>query len=305
MPLGSAERLRGTNVTPFYVDSGALNALHDALPNNEQVSELVKRLLRDESPQDSSGIFFHDAIATRPFIPEPDEEEIWWYTESPVQVTIADTLGNLNGLDAEGNLQRGIPLSSFFLFTTNEGGVLLGGQDYFFTITAQEAGEFSFVLRTMAGANTSAGTLRYDAVAVTAQSRATLALLANDPAPVLELDADGDGSVDTTISPVVIPALAGDFDGHRIDLIDQACAAIGRDPATLGRSYLMFDPASRASGGKITYYESADLFVDMVSRVVELGITGIGLYFPTQAEQRPMFEKIAGEVIPELKRTLG
>ena len=92
---------------------------------------------------------------------------------------------------------------------------------------------------------------------------------------------------------------------HRSDLIDEACAAIGRDPATLGRSYLMFDPASRASGGKITYYESADLFVDMVSRVVELGITSIGLYFPTQAEQRPMFEKIASEVIPELKRTLG
>ena len=67
----------------------------------------------------------------------------------------------------------------------------------------------------------------------------------------------------------------------------------------------MFDPSSRASGGKITYYESTDLFVDMVNRVAELGITGIGLYFPTQREQRPMFEKIASEIIPELKRTLG
>ena len=55
----------------------------------------------------------------------------------------------------------------------------------------------------------------------------------------------------------------------------------------------------------ITYYESTELFVDMVNRVVELGISEIGLYFPTQREQRPMFEKIAGEIIPELKRNLG
>ena len=92
---------------------------------------------------------------------------------------------------------------------------------------------------------------------------------------------------------------------HRVGLIDEACADIGRDPATLRRSYLMFDPKSRASGGMITYYESTDLFVDMVSRVVELGISEIGLYFPTLAEQRPMFEKIAGDIIPELKRSLG
>ena len=66
----------------------------------------------------------------------------------------------------------------------------------------------------------------------------------------------------------------------------------------------MFDANSRASGGMITYYESAELFADMVRRVIDLGITEIGLYFPTQPEQRPMFEKIAREVIPELKRSL-
>ena len=88
----------------------------------------------------------------------------------------------------------------------------------------------------------------------------------------------------------------------RIALIDGNCAAIGRDPDTLRRSYLMFDPKSRASGGSITYYESTDVFVDMVQRVIDLGISEIGLYYPMLDEQRPVFEKIARDVIPELKR---
>ena len=106
-------------------------------------------------------------------------------------------------------------------------------------------------------------------------------------------------------------SFAAEFDDQleetrgRIARIDAACEALGRDPATLGRSYLMFDPASRASGGMITYYESPEIFSDMVRRVVDLGIREIGLYFPTQAEQRPVFEKIAREVIPELKRSLA
>jgi alkanesulfonate monooxygenase SsuD/methylene tetrahydromethanopterin reductase-like flavin-dependent oxidoreductase (luciferase family) len=87
----------------------------------------------------------------------------------------------------------------------------------------------------------------------------------------------------------------------RIARIDAACAAIGRDPSSLRRSYLMFDPGSRATGGRIAYYESADLFADMVDRITELGISELGLYFPAVPAQRPMFERIAREVIPTLK----
>ena len=83
--------------------------------------------------------------------------------------------------------------------------------------------------------------------------------------------------------------------------IDEHCAAIGRDPATLTRSYTMFDAAGRRRGGGIAYYESEDAFADMVGRVLELGITEIGLYWPARPEQRPMFERIATGVIPKLK----
>src|SRR5262249_3924591 len=75
---------------------------------------------------------------------------------------------------------------------------------------------------------------------------------------------------------------------ERIARGDDACGAIGRDPASLRRSYLMFDPTSRATGGRIAYYESEDRFVDMVGRITELGVSEVGLYFPLVAAQRPM-----------------
>ena len=98
-----------------------------------------------------------------------------------------------------------------------------------------------------------------------------------------------------------------EFDAHlaetreRAARIDEHCAAIGRDPATLVRSYTMFDAAGRKRGGGIAYYESEDAFADMAGRVLELGVTEIGVYWPTRPEQRPMFERIATEVIPKLK----
>jgi len=87
----------------------------------------------------------------------------------------------------------------------------------------------------------------------------------------------------------------------RISLIDEQCAVIGRDPASLRKSYLMFDARSRAGSGMINYYESEEVFADIVQRVIDIGISEIGLYYPTQDEQLPKFESIARDVIPELR----
>ncbi|MBX9702355.1 MAG: LLM class flavin-dependent oxidoreductase [Acetobacteraceae bacterium] len=87
----------------------------------------------------------------------------------------------------------------------------------------------------------------------------------------------------------------------RIAALDAACAAIGRDPATLRRSYLMFDPTARASGGRIAYYDSEAAFRDMVGRVTALGITDIVLYHPIAEDQMAMFERVATTVIPTLR----
>lgn len=103
-------------------------------------------------------------------------------------------------------------------------------------------------------------------------------------------------------------SFAADFDeqlaelGDRCMTMDELCAEIGRDQASLRRSYTMFDPKARASGGAIGYYESDDVFVDMVRRVTDLGITEVSLYYPAVEAQLPAFERIATEVLPVLRR---
>ena len=63
----------------------------------------------------------------------------------------------------------------------------------------------------------------------------------------------------------------------------------------------MYDPTSRREGGAIAYYDSDAAFQDMVSQVLELGMTDIGLYYPTLPEQTAAFERIATDTIPALK----
>jgi alkanesulfonate monooxygenase SsuD/methylene tetrahydromethanopterin reductase-like flavin-dependent oxidoreductase (luciferase family) len=88
---------------------------------------------------------------------------------------------------------------------------------------------------------------------------------------------------------------------RRVLAMDARCAAIGRDPAGLRRSYLMFDPTARGSGGVIQYYESEDAFTRMVQQVIALGISEVVLYYPMVERQIPMLERIARDVLPKLK----
>ena len=87
----------------------------------------------------------------------------------------------------------------------------------------------------------------------------------------------------------------------RCEAIDASCAAIGREPSTLRRSYTMFDAQARQRGGAISYYESAQRFVDQVSRLVDLGISDVGLYYPGDPAQLTSFETIASEVLPQIR----
>jgi alkanesulfonate monooxygenase SsuD/methylene tetrahydromethanopterin reductase-like flavin-dependent oxidoreductase (luciferase family) len=87
----------------------------------------------------------------------------------------------------------------------------------------------------------------------------------------------------------------------RVASIDAHCGAIGRDPSSLRRSYLMFDPTARSSGGMINYYESEATFTDMVHQVLALGLSEVVLYYPALDTQLPMFEQIARSAVPALK----
>ena len=88
----------------------------------------------------------------------------------------------------------------------------------------------------------------------------------------------------------------------RCEEIDRCCAAHGRDPRTLRRSFTMFDAQARSRGRSICYYESAERFIDQVNHIVELGISDVGIYYPLDPAQLPMFERIATDAVPKMKR---
>ena len=88
----------------------------------------------------------------------------------------------------------------------------------------------------------------------------------------------------------------------RVSKFVEHCATIGKGGENPRISYNMYDARSRSGGGRIAYYESTDAFADMARRLISLGITELGLYYPMLDEQVPVFEAIARETIPELRR---
>jgi alkanesulfonate monooxygenase SsuD/methylene tetrahydromethanopterin reductase-like flavin-dependent oxidoreductase (luciferase family) len=92
---------------------------------------------------------------------------------------------------------------------------------------------------------------------------------------------------------------------QRMAVMDGICEAQGRDPATLRRSYLMYDAQARPRGGSYDCYESVDRFESMAGRILELGMGEIVLYYPPDPRQLPTFERIAGDVLPRLRTGLA
>ncbi|MHA2162668.1 MAG: LLM class flavin-dependent oxidoreductase [Candidatus Thorarchaeota archaeon] len=88
---------------------------------------------------------------------------------------------------------------------------------------------------------------------------------------------------------------------RRIELMEDYCKEIDRDPRSLRLSYLASEREAFGGDGLFRYYVSGDDFRDMVKQFVDVGISEFILYYPNLEVQLPMFETIAREVIPELK----
>ncbi|MFL5651603.1 MAG: LLM class flavin-dependent oxidoreductase [Chloroflexota bacterium] len=87
----------------------------------------------------------------------------------------------------------------------------------------------------------------------------------------------------------------------RMTAMDDACATVGREIATLGRSYTMYDAEARPRGGIYACYESTDRFEDMAGRIIELGMDELVLYYPPDERQLPVFERIGTDILPRLR----
>ncbi len=91
---------------------------------------------------------------------------------------------------------------------------------------------------------------------------------------------------------------------QRNELLDEFCVKIGRDPQAIRRSFLAGLTADQPLA-------SLEAFYDFVGRYQEIGINEFIFYYdyqdlgPGQGMDRAMLEKVATEVIPEIKARMG
>lgn len=84
---------------------------------------------------------------------------------------------------------------------------------------------------------------------------------------------------------------------ERNDMLDEACASEGRDPAEIKRS-LLYVIAQMPDEQP---WDSVDAFVDYVGRFSDAGVQEF-IFQPPEPEQYPLVERIAHEIIPGLRR---
>jgi alkanesulfonate monooxygenase SsuD/methylene tetrahydromethanopterin reductase-like flavin-dependent oxidoreductase (luciferase family) len=86
---------------------------------------------------------------------------------------------------------------------------------------------------------------------------------------------------------------------ERNQILDEHCAAIGRDPKTIWRSFYGW-ASQMASQGLPDPWASVDAFQDVIGRYREAGINEFIMDQPPP-EQFPVLERVATGVIPQLR----
>ncbi|MFX1252024.1 MAG: LLM class flavin-dependent oxidoreductase, partial [Promethearchaeota archaeon] len=82
---------------------------------------------------------------------------------------------------------------------------------------------------------------------------------------------------------------------HQAELVEDYCKEIGRDSSSLRKSILTYGPEA------YTIYDSEDNFLKYFEKYNDIGFTEFILYYPWKNEYMPIFEKMAKEIIPDLK----
>lgn len=83
----------------------------------------------------------------------------------------------------------------------------------------------------------------------------------------------------------------------RCGLLDKYCEKVGRDPATIRRSLLVFGAEANFA------FASEEHFTEIVERYTAIGINDLVFFYPFFApDQISNFEKIAKETIPTLRK---
>ena len=132
-------------------------------------------------------------------------------------VHIYDNLGNHTGPIDDSTSVEDIPGSEYYIYEDSTGDKIKtvyleplggGGSEYIFIIESRDtASYFNYAIEDYSDTSRGTITFMFDSVVVEPNTTAICSLNTNSPTPILEVDLNGDLTIDTTYIPVVITAV--------------------------------------------------------------------------------------------------
>lgn len=124
-------------------------------------------------------------------------------TGSPVNLHVYDSKGNHLGVNNDGEIETEIP--NTYLYIPSDDGkelvVIPTTEELSFVITATDEGKFNFSLGKNEGNTSNKIIVEYHNIEVTNQTIATVNITSTNPNFIMQIDEDGDGTIDTTTEP--------------------------------------------------------------------------------------------------------
>lgn len=177
---------------------------HMGLAGDERVLAVVRDIITGASPSLTEGITQDIAACGFANPVAPNQTTLAFSTHSPVLLHLYDDQNRHTGPTVDGDIELGIPGSSYEVIGDNSFAWAPGGITYRIVIEATNSGEFNLKVKTMGGVSLLSQTAY---IAVPLASGATSASLSVDvggSVSALALDADGDGANEAELNPTSI-----------------------------------------------------------------------------------------------------
>ncbi len=190
VPQKSAEFLVSKNT---YYKTGIK---HPVISSSDGVKELVFSLLENNIDNfDYSS--FNTISTTSENCKLPNGTTLSFH--SPVDVHIYDELGNHTGPDVNGDIENNIDEISYNIFENNKFVFLPEGKEYVIKLQATDIGSFSSHIKKVEEGDI-VSTSYFSAVSLTSTSTKANIIIEDD-SQIIELDKNGDGSIEQIIKP--------------------------------------------------------------------------------------------------------
>jgi len=201
VPLTSAMNLSGGYAASYFVNNNITGINHLGLVRDERAVDLIKEIVTGETINLPNGFSTASSYCSlRPYDPTMFLASI----HSPAALHAYDSQNRHTGPLSNGDIELGIPGSSYEKIGENSFAFVPAGDNYRFVADGLASGTFDMKVRTYHG-NTLTNTITYLSVPLASdKTNAELDFTSNQSPQNLLLDSNGDGIFETIIQPTAI-----------------------------------------------------------------------------------------------------